>query len=88
MTPQVTEQIRQALEAQRGEPVRIVDEQTRRVYYVISAEQFEAVRAVLTDEEFQPRELYPLIAKTAEEAGWDSPAMDAYDAYDEHRPQD
>ena len=32
--------------------------------------------------------MYPLIAKTAGEAGWSDPAMDAYDHYDEHRAKD
>jgi hypothetical protein len=39
------------------------------------------------EEGFQPRELYPLIAKTAAEAGWSDPAMDAYGHYDEQRDQ-
>lgn len=39
------------------------------------------------DEDFQPSELYYLIAKTAGEAGWNDPAMDVYDRYDEHRGQ-
>lgn len=85
MTPQVTNEIRQALQLHNGGPVRIVDEQTQRDYFVISAEQFQAVSALFTAEEFEPRELYPLIAKAAALAGWDDPAMDDYDNYDEHR---
>ena len=38
-------------------------------------------------DEFDPREMYPLIAKTAAEAGWADPIMDEYDHYDEHRPK-
>ena len=85
MTPVLTEQIRQALDAERGQPVKIVDEQTSRIYYVISAEQFETVRALFAEGDFDPREIYPLISKTAGEAGWNDPAMDVYDNYDEHR---
>jgi hypothetical protein len=85
MTPVITDQIREALKAEHGAPVQVVDEQTRRVYYVISAEQFEAVRALIADGEFDPREAYPLIAKSAGDAGWADPAMDAYNNYDEHR---
>jgi hypothetical protein len=84
MTPTVTDQMRQALDAEHGGPVRIVDEQTQREYYIISAEQFETVQAVFAAGEFSPRELYPLISKTAAAAGWDDPAMNAYDNYDEH----
>ena len=49
--------------------MKLVDEQTSQVYYVISAEMFETVRALLADEEFEPREMYPLIAKAAAAAG-------------------
>lgn len=87
MDPHVTDQIRQALEAGDGSPLQLVDEQTRRVYYIISAEQLDAVEALLAEGEFTPREAYPLTAKTAAAAGWDDPAMDVYDHYDEQRPE-
>jgi hypothetical protein len=85
MTPAITDQMRQALDAEHGQPVKIVDEKTSQVYYVISAAQFEAMRALFAEGEFEPREAYPLIAKTAAEAGWADHVMDAYDNYDEHR---
>lgn len=84
MIPVLTEQIRQALDAERGQPVKIVDEQTSRVYYVITAEQFETVRALFAEGDFDPLEIYPLISKTAGDVGWNDPAMDVYDNYDEH----
>jgi hypothetical protein len=59
----------------------------KKLYYLISADQFEKVRAQLIEEDFDPREMYPLISKTAAEAGWNDPEMDAYDRYDEHRPK-
>jgi hypothetical protein len=79
MSPVLTEQQRRVLEAERGRPVPVVDEQTRRVYYLISAEQFEAVKALFTEEQFDPRKLYSLTARTAGEGGWSNPIMDAYD---------
>jgi len=85
MTPVLTEQIRQALDAERGQPVKIVDEQTSRIYYVISAEQYEAVQALLADGDFDPRDAYALISKSAGEAGWNDPSMDVYDNYDDYR---
>ena len=81
MMPTLTDQMRQALEADHGQLVKLVDEQTSRVYYVISAEQYEAVLALLTDDEFDPREVYPLMAKAAGAEGWNDPLMDAYDNY-------
>lgn len=84
----LTEQQRQEILAYAGRPVPVVDQQTERIYYIISAEQFDRMRALLVEEDFSPRELYPLIARSAGEAGWNDAAMDAYDRYDEHRPQD
>jgi hypothetical protein len=81
----LTDELRQELQAHRGVPVPVVDDQTQRVYYIITSEQFERVRTLFMDEEFSPRELYPLTGKTAGEAGWNDPAMDAYDHYDDHR---
>jgi PHD/YefM family antitoxin component YafN of YafNO toxin-antitoxin module len=81
----LSESQRQIVQAHNGEPIAVMDDQTRQVYYLISAEQYEQVRALLTAEPFDPRELYPLISKTAAEAGWADPQMDDYDRYDEVR---
>lgn len=85
MILQLSDQIRRALQAEQGQPVKLVDEQTERVYYVISAEQFETIQAMYDHGEFHPRELYPLISKAAAAAGWDQPVMEEYNNYDEHR---
>jgi hypothetical protein len=80
-----TQDLRERLRSE-GAPVPVVDEQTQQKYYLISADQFEAIRPLLADVPFQPRELYPLTAKTAAAAGWENPVMDDYDRYDElHR---
>ena len=71
----LTEQQRQDVSAHEGTPVPVVDQQTQRVYYIISAEQFDRVCAPLVEADFSPREFYPLIAKTAGEAGWNDTAM-------------
>jgi hypothetical protein len=47
------------------------------------AEQFEGLKTFFAEDDFTARELYPLIEKTAREAGWNDPAMDAYDNYDD-----
>ena len=83
----LTDQQREELQRREGFPVAVLDKRSQKVYYLISAEEFERVRPLLMEEGFQPRELYPLIAKTAAEAGWSDPAMDAYDHYDEQRNQ-
>lgn len=60
---QLTEQQRQAIEAQRGRPVEVVDPVTSRVYVLVAAEMYERVRDVM--EEAAPlsaAEPSPLIA--------------------------
>lgn len=84
----LTESQRQAIETLGGEPVQLLDQQSQKVYYLISAEQFEQVRGLLRPDPFAPRELYPLIAKAAAAAGWADPQMDDYDRYDELRSPD
>ena len=83
----ISEQQRQELQAHAGAPIEVVDDREQKVYYLISADQFNRVRALFTEDDFDPREMYPLIAKTAGAAGWNNPEMDAYDHYDEHRKQ-
>jgi hypothetical protein len=84
----LSEQEREALREAPGAPVPVIDPQTNRVYYLISGEQFEKIRPLLMEDEFDPRAMYPLTAKTAGEAGWIDPAMDDYDRYDELRPRE
>ena len=83
MVAVLSEQQRQVVEAESGCPVPVVDENNNRVYYLISAELFEKLRPLIAKDDFQPGELYPLIAQTAADAGWSDPLMDAYDNYDE-----
>ncbi len=83
----LTDQQRDELQSRDGLPVAVLDEQSQKVYYLISAEEFERIGPLLMEEAFQPRELYPLIAKTAADAGWSDPAMDAYNRYDEQRDE-
>ena len=87
MVAALSEQQRNVLVAEPNQPVTVVDEQTQRVYYLISAEQFERLRSVLSEEDFHPSEAYPLIAKTAAEAGWADSLMDAYDNYEQAHAQ-
>lgn len=81
----LTDQQRLDLLAAQGAPLPVVDADTQQVYYLISSEQYQQLRERTSAEPFAARELYPLIAKTADEAGWSDPRMDDYDRYDEIR---
>ena len=78
---------RQELIAGQISPVPVIDDQNHKVYYLIPSDEFEKIRALLFEQEFDAREMYPLNAKTAAQAGWDDPSMDIYDKYDEHRTE-
>jgi hypothetical protein len=82
MTPELTDEQRQAIEEHGGEPVYVVDAQTNASYVLIRAEQYRILTALFADIEFDPRELYPLSARSAAAAGWDDPDMDVYNEYD------
>ena len=43
MTPQLTPELRQAIAASPDHPVRIEDEETQRVYFVVSQEQVRSL---------------------------------------------
>jgi hypothetical protein len=87
MTAILTEAQRQIVQSGDGFPVEVIDEQTQQVYYLITSAQFERVQALLAADPHDPSELYPLISRTAADAGWNDPLMDDYDRYDELRSQ-
>jgi hypothetical protein len=78
--------LRQAIEKEGGSPVHLVDVDTNTHYVLMRAELYENLKSLLVeDEEFDPRVLYPLMAKSAAAAGWDDPEMDVYNGYDAHK---
>ena len=85
MTLTLTPEQQQALIAEPYQPLQLVDDKGTGKWYVISAEQYQAMLSVFSETEFRPEELAPLIAQAAADAGWADPMMDDYDNYDEHR---
>jgi hypothetical protein len=86
MTTKLSDGLRQAIEEEGGRPLHIVDADTNVHYVLMRAEQYEKLSALFADgEQFDPRELYALMAKSAAAAGWDDPDMDAYNDYDAHK---
>jgi hypothetical protein len=83
MTPRLTEDLRQAIEERGGAPLDLIDSMNNR-YVLLRADQFEKVRALFEEDDFDPREMYPLIDEVMKE-DWDDPAMDIYNDYDAHR---
>lgn len=86
MTLTLTAEQQQALLAEPNQPLQLVDEAQAKSWYVITAAQFELIKPLLTEREFDPREFYPHFAKTAAAAGWADPTMDVYDNYEPDSP--
>jgi hypothetical protein len=79
MTVNLSDELRQALSAQSNEPLRLVDERTGAVYVVLRADEYERLK-----EEEELSDTYPAQFESAWRAGWDDPAMDDYNNYDEN----
>jgi hypothetical protein len=77
-----TDEQRRLLES--GRAVDVTDPQTSQPYVVLRKDIYEKVQHLLYDDsEWSPEELRTLLARSAKDNGWDEPAMDAYDRYDE-----
>jgi hypothetical protein len=86
MTTKLSNELREAIEAEGGRPLYIVDADTNVHYVLMRADQYENLNTLFADGEvFDPRELYPQAAKSAAAAGWDDPEMDVYNDYDAHK---
>ncbi len=85
MTPRITPEMHQALVANPGIPLYVVDEQEGKSYVLIAASTFEKVQPLIYDAtDPGVEELMPLVQE-ALAADWDAPGMELYDDYDQHR---
>lgn len=85
MTPQLTDEQRQALEetAESG-PVTVIDSASGRKFVLLSAALYDRYRALFETEEFDIRETYAAQDAAADSA-WSHPDDAAYDNYDANR---
>jgi hypothetical protein len=82
MTLQLTEEQVRAVAAHSHEPVRLIDPNTNESFVLLRGEDYERIRSLLEDD-FDIRDTYAAQFASALHAGWDDPAMDDYDNYDE-----
>jgi hypothetical protein len=75
----IPSEIRQAIEQAGDAPLQLTDPETNATYVIIRAEVYERMRALCDD--FDIRELYPMMNEVAAREGWDDPAMDIYNEY-------
>jgi hypothetical protein len=81
----LSEAQQQEIAREGDRPIEAIDPSTQKVYFLVPAEVFERVQALLGDS-FDVRETY-----AAQDAAlakvWSDPELDAYADYDRHKPQ-
>ncbi len=82
MTLPLTEEQVRAVSARPDEPIRLIDPTTKAVFVLLRAVDYERLRTVL-DDDYDSRDAYAAQFASAMRAGWDDPAMDDYNNYDE-----
>lgn len=79
MTPKLSDDLRQAIDAQGGAHVHVVDEKRQTVWVLIPAATFQQIKPLIEHDTFQVRSSYPLQEAVAAAEGWNDPAMAEYD---------
>ncbi len=79
-------ELRQAVHASGGRPVRLADPETRAEYVVLQAEVYDQVQSLLYDDApLTTDERSALLVQAGLRAGWDDPEMDVYNDLDPRR---
>jgi hypothetical protein len=80
MTPKLTDELRQALTEQPGQPVQVEDPETHARYVLVQLEVYEQLlRAMDYDtSDPDPRAFYPAFAEAVKD-DLDAPGMERYD---------
>jgi len=86
MTPQLTDDQRQALEEQGGSPVYIADAKTNMNYVLVRADVYERFKAVF-EEEFNPRETYHFVDRVMADDDANDPTLADYQSVPARRSQ-
>ena len=76
-----------ALDARQETLLHLIDPRTNAVYVLVPLEQYEKVKGLYEDGDYDISETYPAQMESAMGAGWADTAMDAYNDYDANRPQ-
>jgi hypothetical protein len=84
MTAQISPELRQAIDEQKGKPVYVVDAERQKTYVLLPAELYDRIRSLLADEEMTPDDFLPATVEALKEI-FDAPGMEKYDNYDAYR---
>ena len=88
MTTILSDDLRQAIEKERGSPVHLVDAATNVHYVLMRADQYEKVKAVFEheDRDFDPREAYPFVEEVMREDDANDPTLLSYQSFTKRQP--
>lgn len=78
MNLKLTDDQRQAIEDHGGTPIYLVDDTTNASYVLMRVDQFEKVKSILEDNDFDPREAYPFVEKVMQSDDENDPTLDNY----------
>lgn len=63
----------------KGNLLRVIDPQTKKIYVLVSEEVYEHMQALLVPEHLPRTEQQALLHAAGLRAGWDDPEMEVYD---------
>jgi len=88
MTTKLSDDLRQAIEKEGGNPLHLVDVTTNVRYVLMWADQYEKVKAVFEheDRDFDPREAYPLVEEVMREDDANDPTLSSYQSFTKREP--
>jgi hypothetical protein len=80
MDIELTEPLQRALDAQLGQPLRVVDPRTHKVYILLAAEHYERLKDLIAPGPLTDDERRVVLQGVWRRANWDDPRMDEYEA--------
>jgi hypothetical protein len=82
MTPQLSNELREALAKRHDQPLEVEDPKTHAKYVIVRMEVYEQLQKVAPydDSEPDPREFYPAFLEAVKD-DVDAPGMEEYDNY-------
>lgn len=87
MTLTLTDELAQALDRQGNAPLPTVHPSTGKMFFLVSEEHYKRLKPLFEEDPLSLEEQRFHLEQMGARAGWNEPAMDAYDRYDEHRTQ-
>jgi hypothetical protein len=87
MSPKLNDDLARALDAQGDAPLRAVHPVTGKVFFLVSEERYDRLKPLFEPDPPTREEQQFLLREAGRRADWDDPTTDAYDHYDENRPQ-